>query len=69
TETSRRHTVVLTDSELESLREAARVALLHTDQGIYTNDWRALRRLGKSPTRSFVEEHTNPAMIGTSPSI
>lgn len=46
------HVVRLTATELESLREAARIALDTVDGTcVYTTDWRALRRLGLGPTR------------------
>lgn len=66
------HTVTLTDFELESLCEAARMALDATDTCVHTNAWQALSRLGKGPLRtarsrtdeSLVDTYTNPAIIG-----
>lgn len=66
------HTVTLTDLELESLREAVRMALDATDTCVHTNAWQALSRLGKGPLRaarsrtdeSFVDTYTDPAIIG-----
>ncbi|MFE6025548.1 hypothetical protein [Streptomyces niveus] len=47
------HTVRFTATELESLREAARLALDTVDGTcVYAKDWQALVRLGKGPTRS-----------------
>lgn len=46
------HVVRLTTYELESLREAARIALDSTDGTcVHTKDWQAFVRLGKGPTR------------------
>ncbi|MFE7099763.1 hypothetical protein [Streptomyces erythrochromogenes] len=65
------YTVTLTAFELESLREAARVALANTDSCVHTADWQALRLLGKPNTRSkprpdpgLISAHTDRRLIG-----
>lgn len=67
TEHVTRHTVTLTDTELESLREAARIAL-STVEGtcVFTNDWKALRSLGKATrsTASRADALANPSLVG-----
>ncbi|NUL03589.1 hypothetical protein HRW07_10145 [Streptomyces lunaelactis] len=65
TEHVTRHTVTFTDTELESLREAARIALSATEGTcVFTADWQALARLGKGATRDIVDTYANPALIG-----
>ncbi|MGW2985445.1 hypothetical protein [Streptomyces goshikiensis] len=59
TQHSTTYTVTLTGMELESLREAARTALLHTSVGVHTKDWQALSRLGLSAARG-TEGHFGP---------
>ncbi|MGW1938966.1 hypothetical protein [Streptomyces goshikiensis] len=61
------HTVTLTAMELESLREAARIALSYADTCVHTSAWQALSKLGKGPTRGgadgFVRAHSIPNLI------
>ncbi|WP_405799293.1 hypothetical protein [Streptomyces sp. NBC_01506] len=53
------HVVRLTATELESLREAARIALDTIDGPcVHTTDWQALRRLGLGPTRKAHDLNT-----------
>lgn len=61
------HTLVLTDAELTEWREAARCALdLGGDKDEHTATWRAISRLGLSPTRgSIVDQYADPAIVGT----
>lgn len=60
------HTITLTDTELTEWREAARCALdLGSDKDEHASTWRTISRLGLGPTRGdFVDQHTDPAIIG-----
>lgn len=46
------HTITLTSHELESLREAARIALSNTEANPFVKDWQAFAKLGAPATRS-----------------
>ncbi|MEV3995800.1 hypothetical protein AB0K62_08920 [Streptomyces halstedii] len=59
-----KHTLVLTDQELASLREAARIALSDSRASEHTKPWQAFVRLGLPATRSLTDAHANPALIG-----
>ncbi|MFD4662466.1 hypothetical protein [Streptomyces halstedii] len=57
------HSVRFTAHELESLREAARLALGTVNNTcIFTKDWQAFARLGLPATRDLVG--ADPALIG-----
>ncbi|MFD5057419.1 hypothetical protein [Streptomyces sp. NPDC058394] len=67
TEHVTRHTVTLTDTELESLREAARIALSAIGETcVFTDDWKALRSLGKATrsTASLTDTLAHPSLVG-----
>jgi hypothetical protein len=46
------HTLTLSDDELASLREAARIALADSRASVHTTHWQAIARLGMPATRS-----------------
>ena len=61
------HTVTLTGLELESLREAARIALDHEPHTIHRTAWTALSKLGAPATRSrpgLTDTYANPTLAG-----
>ncbi|MCR8947151.1 hypothetical protein NW249_34250 [Streptomyces sp. OUCMDZ-4982] len=72
TENVVRHTLHLTPDELRALRQAAKAALDAHDDAPEADKatWQTFIGLGKPNTRShrnFVEHHSNPSMIGTTP--
>lgn len=52
TERITKHTLVLTEDELASLREAARLALIDSVPSIHTKTWQQFVVLGKGATRA-----------------
>ncbi|WP_112490897.1 hypothetical protein [Streptomyces bacillaris] len=72
TEKLTRHTLHLTPHELQALRKAAKAALDAHDDAPEADKatWQTFIDLGKPNTRghrNFVEQHSNPSMIGTTP--